>query len=388
MQTPSRLSLLFQRWFDGQATPAESEELMDLLEHADTDQELPPLLKAAWNDLKAGQVYSTQKKDEMVDKILRKSPAQARIRPLRSRYWWWAAALLCLIAGAALWRTTPPPKKQTLAKVNIVNDAVPGRQGAILTLANGKNIVLDSIGNGIIGNQNGTQLRLNNGSLHYDAAGAAGISYNTITTPRGRKFQLVLPDNTKVWLNAGSSLRYPTAFKGTERMVEVTGEAYFEITKDAARPFSVHVNDHMQVKVLGTSFNVNAYPDEASINTTLLEGSVIVETAGGRKLQISPGQQANILPDASIRLEKDVNTNQVIAWKDGYFNFEGASLEQVMRQLARWYDIEVIYEGKIPDIAFEGELPTSLQLSQVLKILNRVEVRYRIEEGKRLIILQ
>ncbi|SEK39729.1 FecR family protein [Chitinophaga rupis] len=389
MQTSSRLSTLFQRWFKGQASPSETEELMGLLEGTDPDQELPALLKAEWDDLQTRQVYTDARKDEMVDMILRHAPAQRPVRPLRTRMWWAAAAaLVCIVAGAALWLNRQPLKKSPAAIAHTVKDVAPGKQGAVLTLANGKSIVLDSTGNGVIASQNGTQVIYNNGSLVYDAGAAGGISYNTITTPYGRKFRLVLPDNTTVWLNAGSSLRYPTAFTGAERLVEVTGEAYFEIAKNPAAPFLVKVNDQTQVKVLGTSFNVNAYNDEANVNVTLLQGAVLVETAGGRKLQVRPGQQARVQQDASITLLDNVNTDQVIAWKEGYFNFEGASLQQVMRQLARWYDIEVVYEGnKIPDITFEGELPSTLQLTQMLKILSRVEVKYRIEEEKRLIIL-
>jgi len=387
MQTSSRLSMLFRRWFKGQASPSETGELMDLLEGTDPDQELPALLKAEWDDLQARQVYTDARKDEMVDKILRHAPAQRPVRLLRTRMWWAAAALVCIVAGAALWLNRQPLKKPPAAIAHTVKDVAPGRQGAVLVLANGKSIVLDSTGNGVIASQNGTQVIYNNGSLVYDAGSAGGVSYNTITTPYGRKFRLVLPDNTTVWLNAGSSLRYPTAFTGAERLVEVTGEAYFEIAQNSNTPFYVKVNDQMQVKVLGTSFNVNAYSDEASINVTLLQGAVMVETAGGRKLQIRPGQQAKVQQDASITLLDKVNTDQVIAWKEGYFNFEGASLQQVMRQLARWYDIEVVYEGKVPDITFEGELPSTLHLSQMLKILSRVEVKYRIEEEKRLIIL-
>lgn len=387
MQTSSRFEELFRRWFNGQTTPAETEELMDMLERSDPDKELTPLLKQAWDELEARQVYTARRKDEMVDKILQQTSSKGGIRLLSRRYWWWSAAAILVIAAAVLWLAPQPVKKQSFVRVDTVKDVAPGKQGAILTLANGRSIVLDSIGNGVVASQNGTQVIFSNGSLRYDAGRSTGISYNIITTPRGRKFQLVLPDNTKVWLNAGSSLRYPTAFSGPARVVEVSGEAYFEVTRNQAMPFCVKVNDHMQVKVLGTSFNVNAYSDEPNINTTLLGGAVLVETTAGRSLRIKPGQQASVLPDASITVETKVNTDQVIAWKDGFFNFNGASLQQAMRQLARWYDIDVVYEGSIPDIVFDGELPTSLQLSQVLKILNRVEVKYRIEDGKRLIIL-
>lgn len=386
MQTSSRLEELFQRWFNGQANPAEKEELINLLESIDINGTLPAVLKAAWDDLQAEQVYTNIQKDAIVDKILQKARPPLKTRTLNHSYWWWAAAMLCIIMGAGYWLNSRVSTRHTGNAIATTKDVPPGRHGAVLTLANGKKIVLDSSGNGIITNQQGTQVILSNGKLLYNATKAEGVSYNNIYTPRGRKFQLVLPDNSKVWLNAGSSLQFPTAFTDKERLVKVTGEAYFEIAKDPARPFCVSVNDRMQVKVLGTSFNVNAYGDEASMNTTLLNGAVLIETPGHKPMQLNPGQQVRAMPDGTLQMESNVNTDQVIAWKDGYFNFDGATIQQVMRQLARWYDIEIVYEGKIPDIIFEGELPTSLQLSQVLKILNQVEIKYRIE-GKRLIIL-
>ncbi|QEH41912.1 FecR family protein [Chitinophaga sp. XS-30] len=381
----SRLEHLFERWFNNEATPAESEELQQLIEQPETDRQLPPLLKKAWEEMQSAAVYTAAEKDALASRILRKAAPR---HTTRQRYYWAAAAVACLIAGGAIWASlqrSAAPGPATAAVIDTTMDVSPGKQGALLTLAGGQTIVLDSLGNGLIANQGGTQVVLNNGQLLYDADAAESVSYNTIRTPRGRKFMLVLPDETKVWLNAASSIRYPTAFTGNERSVQITGEAYFEVAKNKARPFSVNVNDQVRIVVLGTHFNIKAYDNEASANTTLLEGAVMI-ASGGKEQRIKPGQQARV-SNGAIHVMNDVDMQQVTAWKDGYFNFNGASLQDVMRQLERWYDIDVHYQGNIPHLTFDGELPVTLQLSQVLKILHKVEVKYRIEEGKRLIIL-
>jgi len=246
--------------------------------------------------------------------------------------------------------------------------------------------VLDTLGNGLVASQQGTRISLQNGSLAYDASQAADVTFNTVTTPRGRKFQLLLPDGSSVWLNAASSLRFPTAFNGANRTVEITGEAYFEVAHNPRRPFIVKVGENAAVEVLGTHFNINAYADESSINTTLLEGAVKVR-AFSQSHTLHPGQQARIFNSGrAVKVLNSVDLSQVIAWKNGLFNFQGAGLEAVMRQLARWYDLEVVYEGKVPQLEFGGELPTTLNLSQVVKILSKVEVKFRIEENRRLIV--
>ena len=291
------------------------------------------------------------------------------------------------------------------------SEILPGREGAILTLANGLQVVLDSLGNGVIAAQYGSRVVLQNGQLAYDPTGEATgkMMYNTMTTPKGRQFSLVLPDGTKVWLNAASSLRYPTVFPGNERRVEVNGEAYFEVAKESARPFFVIINNKATVQVLGTSFNVNAYEDEASINTTLLEGSVkvAVTPSAGMLLPavqsavlLMPGQQAQIAPvsgrsantnrspgRAGIKLIKNADINKVMAWKNGAFNFDGVSLEEMMRQLERWYDIQVVYENGVPDIHFVGEMSRGVTLKGLIKGLEASEVHFRIEEGRRLVVM-
>ncbi|MGE7776269.1 FecR family protein [Chitinophaga sp. NPDC101104] len=382
MQTnPSQLPELLERWMSGQASEAEKEAFFELLDRQGADA-LAPHLRDAWEQLRPGPVMTDETKDAIADRILHR-PQSA---PVWRLGWWYAAAAMLALAiaipfGYQYWKAKQPAG----VAVNGPHDVAPGKEGAILTLAGGRQIILDSLGNGLVASQQGTRITLQNGSLAYDAADASEITFNTMTTPRGRKFQLVLPDGTKVWLNAASSLRFPTAFSGAERRVEMTGEAYFEVAKDAKHPFFVSIGDGTDVQALGTAFNIHAYEDEPHIQATLLEGSVRVRNATGSRVLV-PGQQARIVQGGAMTvLQPDLE--QVTAWKSGVFLFQGAPLRDVMRQLARWYDIDVIYEGNVPDQIFEGELPQSLQLSQVTRILTKVNIKFRIEEGKRLIVL-
>jgi ferric-dicitrate binding protein FerR (iron transport regulator) len=245
------------------------------------------------------------------------------------------------------------------------------------------------MGNGVVAMQGNAEVKLNNGQLEYkkahDAQGMS-VSYNTMSTPKGRQFQVLLPDGTKVWLNAASSLRYPTAFTGKERRVEITGEAYFEVAKNAHLPFKVSINDHTAIEVLGTHFNVNAYDDESNINTTLLEGSVKV-TSNKQVQMLTPGQQAQVNHESgSVKLVTKADVDEAMAWKNGNFSFNDASLPAVMRQLSRWYNIEIEYKGGIPAGTFSGEIGRSLTLDQVLKGLTRTKIRYTIEKDNKLLI--
>jgi ferric-dicitrate binding protein FerR (iron transport regulator) len=255
-------------------------------------------------------------------------------------------------------------------------------------LANGKKIVLDSMSNGVVAVQSGAKILLKNDQVSYNnTREAEAVSYNTMSTPRGRQYTLVLSDGSKVWLNAASSITFPTSFMGKERNVEITGEAYFEVAHDAERPFKVKVGD-MQVQVLGTHFNVNAYEDEGDIKTTLLEGSVKV-SKGNENTLIVPGEQAVILNSPSgvggITVKKDIDLDEVVAWKNGLFNFNNADLKTVMRQLSRWYNVNIIYTGEIPNRVFGGEMQRDLHLSQVLKLLEKNNVHFKID-GKNIVV--
>ncbi|MRG45039.1 DUF4974 domain-containing protein [Chitinophaga sp. SYP-B3965] len=302
------------------------------------------------------------------------------LKAKRSIWKWAAAASILLVIATGTYLLLPgSPEAQKGATAQ--TDIQPGKEGAILTLDDGSEVVLDSLGNGLVATQNGTKIVVRNGQLAYDLTNetAKEMAYNVMTTPKGRQTHLTLSDGTQVWLNAASAIRYPTAFKGEKRTVELRGEAYFEVAKDKTLPFIVKVRGGRKVEVLGTRFNVNSYEDEPFINTTLLEGSVKVEN-----LVLKPGQQALI--NTSIKLIENADTEKAIAWKNGLFNFENASLEEVMRQLARWYDIEVVYEKGIPDIHFLGKLSKDISLTGLIRTLRASGVNFRIEEGRRLIV--
>lgn len=316
------------------------------------------------------------------------------------RKWRWAAAAVFLLAasGALVMYQIKNQSTKNGSAAIAAADIAPGREGAVLTLANGQQVVLDSLQNGLVASQNGAKVVLTNGQLTYDPAvnTPEEVVYNTMTTPKGRQFQLTLPDGTQVWLNSASSIRFPVTFTGKERRVEIKGEAYFEVAKNAQMPFRLDVGDKMEIEVLGTHFNVQAYDNDNTLKTTLLEGSVRVK-AQPRIQQtncttaiLTPGQQAQINQTAAsekgVSIVNDADIDQVMAWKNGHFNFEGASLEEVMKQLERWYDIEVVYENGIPDIAFVGKMTKDIPLSGLLMMLEKSKVHTRLE-GRKLVVL-
>jgi len=312
-----------------------------------------------------------------------------------------AAALLILAASSVyFWNHQKDQKRNVVVKSGKVQqDILPGKQGAILTLADGKQVVLDKLDNGIVTTQGNQQVVLSNGKILYkgiDGTVPEKLLYNTMSTPKGRQYQLVLPDGSKVWLNSASSITFPIAFIGSERRVTITGEVYFEVahlsSKDGAGkvPFIVKIDalsgNGGEVEVVGTHFNINAYGDVSAIKTTLLEGSVRLRKGSG-SLLIKPGQQGvfSNSPSDNISVIPNVDLEQLMAWKEGIFNFEGADLKTVLRQLGRWYDLDIIYEGTIPQRTFGGEIPMNLNLSQALLVLEKVEVKYRMD-GKKLIV--
>jgi ferric-dicitrate binding protein FerR (iron transport regulator) len=271
---------------------------------------------------------------------------------------------------------------------------MPGNEGAVLTLADGRKIVLDTLTNGFISAQNGSAVILDEGKLSYKSTGNAGesVSYNTMSTPRGRQFQLMLPDGTRVWLNAESSIHYPTSFTGDERRVIVTGEAYFEVAREAKQPFFVQIGTDAEVKVLGTHFNVNTYQDDGAIRTTLLEGAVsvsLLKQPTNATVRLQPGQQAwfsDISPEAIKTAETD--TEKVMAWRNGFFNFDGASIRVIMKQLERWYDISVVYDKDAPNTEFFGEMSRNVNLAELIATLEQMGVRLKMEPGRKLRVLR
>ncbi|PUZ28862.1 iron dicitrate transport regulator FecR [Chitinophaga parva] len=374
--TTTRLQYLLDRYYQQQATPAEEMELMDYVAQQPETASLDSLLQQHWESLSVSDVqYTAATGAPMLKAILGAPQRKAfRLAPVAR---WAAAATVAGIVAAGFWwhaaRNTPPYVQQAAV-------IKPGSSRAVLTLGNGQTIALDSTGH----QQIGASVSQQGGQLLY--AGNAGTpQQNTLTTPRGGQFRVTLPDGTEAWLNANSSLTYPTAFSGNQRLVAVQGEVYFAVAKDAARPFQVRVNNGLAIDVLGTEFNVNAYTDEPSINTTLVQGKVNVHLGAASAVVLQPGQQARVA-DGHLDVLPGVDVEQITAWKNGVFNFEGVDVPGVMRQLSRWYDIEVVYAGAIPQRRFGGEVQRGLQLQQVLVVLEKVGINYKIE-GRKLIVL-
>ena len=284
--------------------------------------------------------------------------------------------------------------------IDEVNSTQPGnktgnsadQEKAVLTLADGLQILVENAPAGLLAKQGTVSIiKVKSGEIAYQsiANNEAGV-FNNITIPRGSKYKITLPDGTNVWLNAASSLRFPTTFNSNTRTVELIGEGYFEVAKNPAKPFHVKVPDFknkldfMDVQVLGTHFNINAYHDELNIKTTLLEGKV--EVSKNKVLKIlKPAQQAQLSTTGHISIKPFVDVNSVVAWKDGFFKFDGADLKEVMRQITRWYDVEVSYEGDIPLRQFKGQISRSSKLSEVLAILEATNVHFKMDNKKVLV---
>ncbi len=394
---PEKVShdVLFSRLLEGKLLPGDAEQLVQWLGTGNLDPQAAGLILQQLQQ--SGQAEELH--PEVISKLEARLPLifaeeqqQTPVVSLFGQKWWRYAAVIILLLGTGAFFLLK--NNQSAANTNepiaqaTPQDIQPGKDGAILTLEDGSTVVLDSMGNGLVTMQNGTKVMMKNGQLVYDAGQSpvTEVGYNTMATPKGRQFQLVLPDGSKVWLNAASSIRYPTVFTGTKREVQITGEAYFEVARNEAMPFRVRIDAETTVEVLGTHFNINSYDNEESVNTTLLEGSVQVKSKGGNLL-LKPGQQAKYVLGNIIQLKNSVDIEKVMAWKNGVFNFEDASLQEVMRQLERWYDIDVVYEKNIPKLEFFGKMGKDLPLSAVLRGLEKSNVHFRVEDGKRLVVL-
>jgi ferric-dicitrate binding protein FerR (iron transport regulator) len=302
-----------------------------------------------------------------------------------------ASVIGLLLFGAYSWFSRMDKKEIATSEIknsSYKNDVLPGGDKAMLTLADGSTIVLNDAQNGNLVQQGNTKVIKLDGKLAYNAAnaGIGEILYNTISTPRGGQYQVELPDGSKVWLNAASSLHFPTAFVGKERRVEISGEAYFEVAKNKSMPFIVSVNGS-EIQVLGTHFNVMAYNDEDAVKTTLLEGSVKFASGNNSSL-LKPGQQAQLTTEGQVKVVSDVDVDEVVAWKNGMFDFEDASLGTVTRQLARWYDVDILNQNKNIEDLFVVEMPRSSKLSDVLKVLELTgNIKFEID-GKKIIVMQ
>ncbi|MBO9631743.1 MAG: FecR domain-containing protein [Chitinophagaceae bacterium] len=390
----SRLEELYTKWFNKTATPQEKEELMNLLASGAAREDLGPSMDKIWDQLGEDEGYSLKAKEQLADTILRHWPSEPMIgaRPKIRWFRWAAAASVLLLAGVLIWKLSfsPQPKQQSETAIVIPEVINPGSNGAILTLADGRQIMLDSTAHGVFANQGSTEISLQHNQLIYQAAedsGSTEVSWNTMSTPRGRQFQLLLPDGSRVWLNAASSIRYPVAFRGPDRKVIVSGEAYFEVAPDQEKPFYVQTKNQL-VQALGTSFNVNAYGNENTEQTTLIAGSIKVNMSSGKPLYavLEPGQQAQLDNQKQSLSIAEKQSEAAIAWKNGYFNLEDLPFDKVMKKLERWYDIEVVYQNGVPDLHFYGGISRNLTLDALIRALKVSEVRFKIGAGRRLVV--
>jgi len=323
-------------------------------------------------------------------KLKKRELGATKVRTIwsRSSLFKYAAAVL-LISSIGAYFFINKRTNQSYNSQLAQNDLLPGANKAILTLSTGKKISLTDAKAGIVASDANVIVKKNtNGSINYETNAVADkdikSAYQTITTPRGGEWpQIELPDGTKVKLDAGSSITYPVTFSGNERKVAITGQVYFSVKHDDDKPFKVTAKGQV-IEDIGTEFNINAFDDETAVRTTLIEGSISI-TKNKDRVILVPGQQAvNKANEEHIRL-KQANLAEVIAWKNGLFNFDHADLKTVMRQISRWYDVEVVYEGNIPKTNITGEVYRSMKASQVFEVLNNLKVNFRIE-GKKIIV--
>ncbi|HEY4651319.1 MAG TPA: FecR domain-containing protein [Pontibacter sp.] len=355
---------LYERYLSGECSPEEIKRLEQFNDQF-TLEDLP------WNEEEMGDKELTEQAIMMALNSSIRTSIQPEKKPLPWRSLAAAVALLLLAVGGFMWfRSAQEQPRLTQAPQEQLNEPItPGGDVAILTLADGTQLALTDQENGRQWQQGEAGVLEAAGQLIYKKDGAKGVSehYNTVATPRGGQYQVVLSDGTKVWLNAASSLKFPVAFAGKDRVVELTGEAYFEVAKDKERPFRVQAKG-MDIKVLGTHFNVMAYEDEHSVQATLLEGAVEVSSSGSRML-LQPGQQASLLKTAHVLVKKEVDVSDVVAWKQGLFSFNGASLPMILNQVSRWYNVDVHYQDPIANRHYTGLISRQSKIEDVLQIL-------------------
>lgn len=405
---PDNIKEIARKFLSGEATEQELSLLHQWYDRWEDDESI---VEAG---TESPDLIESRMLSRLLDQIRQKQSNPAELVALPVRKWWKlavaAAVIIALGASLFIWKQQFSSKKDAGQLAMNDTSAVirPGIDKALLVLDNGKELVLDDQATGIITQQGNTTITNQHGQLSYVGAASqqGNIYYNTVKTGRGNQYQLLLPDGTKVWLNASSSIRFATTFSEQERIVELTGEGYFEVAKDRKRPFKVMLPKNIgeeatnAVEVLGTNFNIMAYQDEAGIKTTLLEGSVKVGSHSSTPTQgtasstiLKPGQQAIMpfvneqsgkLTDNNIRVTQ-ADVDEAVAWKDGYFRFTDAPITAVMRQAARWYDVEVVYNGNVQQEVFSGSIPRTANIMQLIKILELTKtVKIRIE-GRKLI---
>ncbi|MGN7722613.1 FecR domain-containing protein [Chitinophaga sp. 22620] len=377
---------LLQQYLDGKCTPGEAEALISWLQATGHHRTLLRKMQEEFPQVLADQPTIDQEiSDRMEARLLQQISAPRVLRMRNRRIWLAAASVLLLLAAGAMYLFLPESSRPAPVAVSKTpaapKDIAPGSAKAVLTLADGSTITLDSAGNQVI-HQGQTLVQLQNGQVEYNADNAGqAVGYNILSVPRGGQFTIVLPDGSRVWLNSASKLRYPTAFSGGQRLVELEGQGYFDVHKDAEHPFIVKTKT-LDVEVLGTGFDVMAYPDEKSMNTTLVEGAVRV-----KDVMLKPGQQARMEYSTGCIYVEPADIQQVIAWKTGFFEFDNANLADIMRQASRWYDIDIDMDITAHNRAktYGGRISRNLPLSELLNMLEANGASFNLQ-GRKLIV--
>ncbi|MDP4131283.1 MAG: DUF4974 domain-containing protein [Bacteroidota bacterium] len=384
-----RIYYLLLQYIESRISEAEFYELTELfLEEQGNEDAMREAFEEIIMQTPGADTYSEADWDHIYKKIIAKPVVRIASERITQRRWFrWAAAVLVILVGSGTWFFFHAQKNSTaIARVSKFGGDVkaPQQHKAILTLANGKQITLDSTGIGSVAKEGGIGInKVAEGQIAYTGNGETP-GKNTLIVPVGsRPMTIQLIDGTRVWLDAGSSLTYPIAFSGSDRSVEMTGQAYFEVAKNPAKKFYVRVGG-ITTEVLGTHFNVNAHQDEGDISVTLLEGSVNVRFSSpdraSSEVRLKPGQQTQLKANSRLKTTSGVDMEKVMAWKNGLFYFDRTNIRVIMRQVARWYDADIVYQGDVEQMDFSGTVPSKENISEVLKMLEMTgAIHFRVE---------
>ncbi|NHA02363.1 FecR family protein [Mucilaginibacter sp. HC2] len=399
----ARLHNLLHQYLNGLISEDDCIELLDYIDHAGTD-EIADAVTVDLVDLEKSPQFGEQQTGEIFQRIQSdfrfKESSQVKkdqtpiVKLYKNRWLQIAAACFLLLTGGVLYFSHQNKPKTDASQLMASRKTliVPGSNKAFLTMANGKIILLSNASNGVLAKTNsGNISKIRNGQIVYNTTGAGkindgqSIGDNILTTPKGGEYEVVLPDGTKVWLNAASSLNYPVAFTGNDRQIKLIGEAYFEVAKNKDKPFYVNINN-VQVRVLGTHFNVEAYNDDENIKTTLLEGSVQISKNNTHSI-LAPGQQAVINKNSNNIVVSTADIDDAMAWKNGYFIFDHDNIQGIMKKVSRWYDVDVTYQGNFTDLKFGGTFYRSKSVEELLQHLESVGNIHFAIKGRRIIVM-
>jgi len=398
----AKLHRLLRQYLNNTINDADCSELLSYLKNTNTPEEIENIIDEELFNLDEGPAFKGSRSDEVLNRIktdarFTKNHEKDEVIHLKHKKiyqnpWLQIAAALLIFTSAALLTFHYYNARRTTGQAvanHLSNKIVPGSNKATLTLANGRVIVLNNAANGVLANAGASKItKANNGQIIYDSPGqtsSAPAGDNVLTTPKGGEYQVVLPDGTRVWLNSASSISYPVAFTGNERHVKLTGEAYFEVAKNKEKPFYVSINN-LQVKVLGTHFNISAYGDDDAVTTTLLEGSVQVTKNRSVSL-LKPGEQAvtNYKSDNIVVSAADID--DAMAWKNGYFIFNDDNIEGIMKKVSRWYDVDISYKGNFDTQKFGGTFHRKKSITELLQHLEKIGGIHFTITGRRVTVM-